>query len=253
MRRKLIVAALLLGACRAETTDSTPPAINGPLGDWQLVEGEVDGASLPVAGEFPMTLLIDGSTIGGVAACNSYGGEFIADNEFIEIGALSQTEMACAEPAMAAESAFLAGLMAVDSYEMTDSKLELSGPGVELTFAPIPPVATASLYDQRWVLESLIEGDVASSVQGDGFLILSEDGTLTGSTGCRPIDGEFIVAANELVATELRLDGACPAELAQQDSHVISVIEGGFTPSVKEDRLTLTTPPGIGLILRADS
>ncbi|MDP3983996.1 MAG: META domain-containing protein [Acidimicrobiia bacterium] len=252
MRLKLIVAALLIGACSSGATDPTPPAVNGPVGDWQLVEGKVNGTSVPVGDGFRITLLLDGSTVGGVAACNSYGGEFVADDEFIEISALSQTEMACAEPAMTAESLFLSGLMAVDSYEMTGSELSLSGPEVDLTFAPIPPITTAPLYDQRWVLEGLIEGDVVSSVQGEGFLLLAENGTLTGSTGCRSLNGDFIISADELIATNLEADGNCPAGMAQQDSHVISVIEGGFTPAVEEDRLTLSTPEGIGLMLRAD-
>jgi heat shock protein HslJ len=250
MRRFAVFAALFLGACGAGATTTTQPDAS-PVGDWELIEGQVVGVDVP-EGDFRITLLLEGGTAGGVAACNSYGGSFTADDGFIQFGLMSQTEMACAEPAMTAEQIFLSGLAAVDGYTIANDRLMLTGTDVTLVFAIIPPIDTAPLFDQRWVLESLIRGDAVSSVQGDGFLLLTEEGTLSGSTGCRNIQGVFIVVADEIVPTEFSADGNCPPELGQQDSHFTSVIEGGFSASVEEDRLTLLDPEGSGLQFRAE-
>ncbi|HKX76753.1 MAG TPA: META domain-containing protein, partial [Acidimicrobiia bacterium] len=190
---------------------------------------------------------------GGVAACNGYGGSYTSDGDgFIQFGTMSQTEMACAEPAMTAEQIYLQALLAVDSYSLAPGRLILTGPDLELAFSPIPPIDTAPLLDQRWVLESLIEGEAVSSVQGDGFLLLSSDGNLIGSTGCRRLTGVFTVVADEIIPTDLAAEGECGGELERQDSHVVSVIENGFIATVEEDRLTVIDPDGNGLQYRAE-
>lgn len=248
--RLLAVLTILVGACGTAATTTTQPGLDLG-GDWELVEGTVAGMSIP-DGDFRITLLLENGTAGGVAACNSYGGNYMADGGFIQFGLMSQTEMACAEPAMSAESIFMNGLSRVDTYLVAGDQLTLTGADVTLVFATIPPIETAPLYEQRWVLESLIQGEAVSSVRGDGFLLLTEDGALSGSTGCRDVSGVFIVVADEIVPTEFGAEGDCPPDLGQQDSHFITVIEGGFSALVEEDRLTLMDPDGSGLQFRAE-
>ncbi len=47
-------------------------------------------------------------------------------------------------------------------------------------------------------------------------------------------------------------DTTCPAELSDQDDHVVSVIGDGFIPTIDGDLLTLMDPGGIGLVYRAE-
>ena len=252
VKKAAIVVGVLLAACGTATTPTTTaePGL-GIEGDWELLEGTVAGMPIP-EGDFRVTLLFKGGTVGGVAACNSYGGEYTADDGFLRFGLMYQTEMACAEPAMSAENTFMDALSRVDSYEIAGEQLTLSGADVTLVFAVIPPIETAPFFEQRWTLESLIQHDAVSSVQGDGFLLLTEEGALTGSTGCRDLSGVFIVVADEIVPTDFGAEGDCAADLGQQDSHFISVIEGGFNASVNEDRLTLMNADGNGLQFRAE-
>jgi heat shock protein HslJ len=249
----IVVLTLLLVACSPPGTTTTAPDGIQLIGDWVLEEATVGGQVIP-EGDYRITLLIEDGNAGGVAACNSYGGSYTSDDDgFIRFGTMSQTEMACAEPAMTAEQLYLETLLAVDSYALEPGRLTLTGPDLELVFSPIPPIDTAPLLDQRWVLESLIEGEAVSSVQGDGFLLLSSDGNLTGSTGCRRLTGVFTVVADEIIPTDLAAEGGCEGELQRQDSHVVSVIENGFIATVEEDRLTVMDPDGIGLQYRAAS
>jgi hypothetical protein len=47
------------------------------------------------------------------------------------------------------------------------------------------------------------------------------------------------------------MQGECPADLAEQDGHIVGVLEG-FRASIDGQQLTLTGDGGEGLIYRAD-
>ena len=155
---------------------------------------------------------------------------------------------------MTAEGAYTAALAAVESIGGDGDELVLSGPNVELRFSALAPPPTAEVVDTVWVLETLFVGDVASSPVGElATLELRSDGTFNGSTGCRSFSGEWLEQGEQIVAPTFGMEGAeCPADLSQQDGHVVSVIGDGFVPSVVGDLLTLTDPGGVGLVYRAE-
>lgn len=107
--------------------------------------------------------------------------------------------------------------------------------------------------DTTWTLETLVDGDVAMAPMGEpATLELRADGTFSGSTGCRPFDGQWVERGEQLLATTFAMgDVACPAELSDQDGHVVTVIGDGFVPTIDGDRLTLTDAGGLGLVYRA--
>lgn len=230
-----LVAALLLVACDWLTNGE--PELDGA---WQLTSGTYDGAAIVVPGDARITMTIEGDTIGGTAACNQYGGTFDLDGRTISIGPLSVTEMACDGPIMAAESAFLAALADVDTLEPSRS-LHLTGPASDLQFMTLPPVDDAAIVGTAWLLDSIITGDAVSSVMGAAATLrLTEEGTITGSTGCRTFDGTYTISGDEIRVTRLIVtDNACADELAAQDEHVLRVLDDGFTASVDGARLTL--------------
>jgi heat shock protein HslJ len=209
-------------------------------GSWSLVSGTHDGAAItPIAGT-PITLNIDGSEIGGTSACNHYGGTMEQDGSSISIGALSMTEMACEEPIMALEAAYLAALELVTDATRTDDTLTLSGPEVELEYATVPPEADAELVGTTWALESLVSGDAVSSVMGEATLVLADDGTLSGSTGCRSFGGDYAVDGTTLAVGDLAVDmRACDETTASQDGTVLAVLESDPTFSIDGSRLSL--------------
>jgi heat shock protein HslJ len=172
----------------------------------------------------------------------------------LEIGDLGMTAMGCEEPAMAAESAFMAALAVVETIGGADGQLVLRGPRVELRFDALAPPPTADLVDTTWVLDTLFVGDIASSPLGDpATLELRSDGTFSGSTGCRTFSGEWLEQGAQIIAPSFGMDQAdCPPELSQQDGHVVTVIGDGFVPTVEGDLLTLTDPGGVGLVYRAE-
>jgi heat shock protein HslJ len=241
-----VVLTLLAAACGSEDPAGSPGST--PDGDWVLTGGIdlVDG--------FPITMSIEGSEVSGRAACNSYSGTVTVDGARLTIGEIGATEMGCQPAVMAAESAFIAALLRVVSFDRDGDRLTLSGPEIALSFEPVTPVPTAALIATTWVLDSLIEGETVSTVGGDpATLVLAEDGTLTASTGCRTLTGTWLERGGVIVVPTLSAEGECPDELWKQDSLVVTVIGDEFRAAVDGDRLTLTSMGGDGLGYLAES
>jgi heat shock protein HslJ len=215
-----------------------------------LAAGTVDGTRLALDDRYRVTMTIEGGDIGGRAACNSYGGTLAVSDGAVTVGDLAWTEMACEPAVMEIESAFLNGLMRVRTATRTTDTASLSGEGVEFSFTLLTPVPTADLIGVTWVLDTIIEGDTASSTvtaAHPATLHLDPDGTFEGSTGCRAVSGEYVVAGDTVRFTSFGAAGECPTDLARQDGHVIAVLEDAFTVSIDGNRLTLTARGGAGL------
>ena len=259
-------AAIALTACggggtvptptAAASGDQPPSATAGgdPIGAWTLREGTGPEGDVVLVDDFPITLEIAGASLTG-RACNDYGATIAPLGDGIELRELAMTAMACVDDRiMVAEAAYTAALQGVRRIGVEGDELMLTGPGVSLRFTRLPELPTAELVGTTWTLESAFVGDVAASPVGDpATLLLRADGSLSGSTGCRGFDGTWVEGAGQIQATSLGMDETeCPADLADQDSHVVSVIGDGFVPTVDGQLLTLTDPGGIGLVYRAD-
>jgi heat shock protein HslJ len=137
--KKLLLASCVLGLVMTACGEPAEPA--SIEGVWQLESGTLDGEPIPLVDGHPITLTIEGDTVGGTAACNSYGGSYTISDDEISFSALFQTEMACfPEETMASESAYLEALSRATSVTASDDSLSLTGDGVELTFVELPPV-----------------------------------------------------------------------------------------------------------------
>lgn len=262
----VVALALALAACGDDSTSAPgdgstlpPPSSTAPAppaapdGDWRAVGGTVDGT--PVSLVDPgITMKIDGDQIGGVAACNQYGGSIRIDGGTISIGALSMTEMACEEPRMALENTFLTSLARVDGFTLVGGALTLTGDGVEWVFEPVPPIEDAALVGPTWTLDTYLQGDVASSMpmMEMATLVFADGGTLSGSTSCRPLSGDWTQTGDRLVlsnvaAPEDPAAGVCAPESQEVHDIVLSVLAGELSMTIEGDRLTLTNAEGDGL------
>ena len=259
MVKSLLLAflVLLVVACgdAGQPTGPGATAAAGPVdagGDWILTAGTADGLPIPIVDGSRITLTIEGNSVGGQSACNQYFGELTAVDGIVRVGGLGGTEMACADPVMASEAAYLKALGAVSGARMDGASLVLLGPSVELRYDPLEPPPTAELIDTTWILDSLVQGDaVASTIGEPATLRLNADGSLEGSTGCRELTGRYVVKADEIVFIEYSADGECAGGPADQDTHVVDVLGAGFRAAVDGQQLTLTGNGGRGLIYGA--
>lgn len=212
-------------------------------GEWQLRDGTNQGQPIPIVAGSRITLKIDGTQVGGSAACNIYGGTIEVHGSSVVISALSMTEMACQEDVMASEAAFLAALPRATTVARNGDTLVLTGPELELRFALVAPVADADLIGTTWILDSLISGEVASSTVGERVTLeLKSDGTIAASTGCREITGRYTISEGQVRVTLDPYDTiGCAAELAAQDTHILQVLSDGFGVAIDGEHLTLTS------------
>ncbi len=243
----LVVIAMLVTACLGNDFEDS---LNG---SWQLVSGEVDGTPIPIIETHPITLTIGLDALGGTAACNNY---FFAGSLPVGEGlSFGVTEMACSPPeTMEAEALYLQGLSEIDDIELGSPNLTLTGPAVTLEFEPLAPVPSADLMGTVWVLDGLVQGQTVSSVSGErATLELFTDGSFIGSTGCRTLVGSYVISGAEVQFTNFSASGECPSDQAEQDSRVISALEGGFRVEIEGGRMTTWVAGDEGLVYRADS
>ena len=228
--------ALAAVACGGEVTGTDL------AGTWVLTSGTGPRGPVEVPPDARVDLRFEDGQVGGVAACNSYFGEVTVDGSAITVGGLGQTEMGCDQPRMTAEAAYLAALQEVTTLDRVGDTLRLTGPSTELEFELEPPEPDAALVGTTWTLDTLFDGEAASSVLGDAAtLVLDEDGFFLAGTGCRSATGRWARDGDAVTTSEVGADDvACPSDLAAQDAHVLAVLEAGFTVEVEGSRLVLT-------------
>lgn len=249
----LTLTGLLLVACGEPAVVGDGTTVPSDItGAWELTSGTVDGQAIPQEPGYPITLTFEDGQMGGTAACNGYGGSYQTDGAAIGFGDMSVTEMGCDGGVMDSEAAYMAALVLIDAYRVDDGTLTLTGPDVELAYTLLPPVPTADLVGTVWILDGLIDGDAVSSVGGEeATLELFTDGSLIGSTGCRTLTGSYVVSGASVQFTEFAADGDCPAELADQDGHVVTVLGDGFRVEIDGNRMTVSSVGNEGLAYKA--
>ena len=244
----LLLAALAASGCGGPAAGTA----TDPTGEWELVELVRDGTIEPSPAGGRATMTVAEGRLGGSGYCNEYGTGYRLDGDEIVLDGVGGTERGCAPDLMSADTVYFEALASVGSVASRDGYLVLTGPGVELRFRPVAPVPTSDLAGTDWVLETLLDGEVASSTTGGpATLRLTTDGTFTASTGCREataswqLDGD-VVRVNGFAAGP----GDCPPDVASQDGQVTGVLSRSFQVAVAGGSLTVTGADGLGLVYR---
>lgn len=266
--RRLLALALAAALCVACSGGSGTPegdgdaSPSGPAvpnvdadGVWTLRSGRSRSGEIAVAPGTRITMEIAGDAVRGSAGCNSYGGAVSIEGDAFEAGGLALTEIGCPPEVAEPEERFVEGMGDADTIARDGRTLTLTGPDTELVFRLVPPIDPKPLTGTTWILESLVEGRTASSVAASADparLLLKDGGTFEGTTGCRSFTGTWEVSGDVVSVTQMVFDGNCKPGVQDQDSHVASVLGGGFRAERREDRLTLTADSfDLGLVYRA--
>jgi heat shock protein HslJ len=247
----LLALALVLGGCAQPAEPEGDPTAHA----WQLETGTLDGAPILIVESHPITLSFTDDSAGGTAACNGYGGPYTISGAELTFAPPAVTEMACMpEQVMESETMYLAALVRVSNFTIDEERMTLTGEGVEMVFAQLPPVPTAQMTGTVWVLDALVQGEAVSSVMGDrATLEMFSDGSLLGSTGCRSFAGSYTVNGSGVLVTDLTAEGECTDDLRDQDALVLTVLGDGFRVTIEGQGMTLDSTGNQGLIYRAES
>jgi heat shock protein HslJ len=241
MNRLLVATmttALLVGACSA--AGGSGGTIEGIR--WIATSVAVDGSLQAVPAGVTADATFTGGTVAGYGGCNTYSGPATISGSKLTIGQLASTMMACVDPAMALENAYLKALPAATSYTATADKLTLfDKDGKEiLVYEPGPanPIVgswTVSGYNNRQQADSPISGTTLTAA-------FAEDGTVSGSSGCNQYNGSYTldgtaIAIGPLATTKM----ACPDDIMAQEQQFLAALASAAKVTVEAGQPVLRT------------
>jgi heat shock protein HslJ len=264
MRTRLRLGALLLvlilgAACGDPGTTAGADSRSGdPWGrDFLSTAVTEKGQARPlVAGTRIRLSFTDDGRLVASAGCNSMSGQAEVRDGRLVVAELAQTEMGC-DPDRHAQDQWLAELLGSrPRFDLVGDELTLTGEsaGIRLQDRVVAD-PDRPLHGTRWVVDTVYDGDAASSVpQGAEAHMTLGDGTFGGSTGCNQMGGDAAtdegagtITFSDVIATKI----ACGADKMSLERAVLSVLDGVVAYEIKADRLTLTHPSGNGLGLHA--
>jgi heat shock protein HslJ len=243
---------LLIAACGSTARSSSsvpttfPPA---SLPGHTFIATEVSNHTI-VPGTM-ISLAFEGHTLTLNAGCNSMGGEYKTNHGALTVANLATTVIGC-EPARAAQDKWLGEFLTAGPEIVSGDKsitLKSGATVVKLTDKTIvrPDVPLAGT---RWNVETVIDGDTASSTSTSAWIAFRNDGRFTASNGCGQIAGTATPHGNTIsFAGKWTILADCPASASVP--HFDKLLNGTVHYEIKSDQLTLAGP-GWGLGLRAD-
>jgi heat shock protein HslJ len=188
------------------------------------------------------------------AGCNTMGGQVSLDEGRLAIADLQSTGAGCEAP-LHEQDTWLSGfLSARPSWRVDGTGLVLSSSTTEVVLqdrkVAEPDVA---LLGTRWAVETLVDGQAASSVpSGTEASLVFEADTVRVSAGCNTGSGGYRMSGGTIrfdaVATTRK---ACEPDRMTLETAVLAVLSGEVTFEIDADQLILTHPSGKELVLRA--
>lgn len=257
----LVVAGLWVACGDSERPPADPGGNSRPStssqdyeGTWKLTEGRSPEGEIAILEGWRITMLIERGTVGGISACNHYGADAVIDGNSFDVGGVGGTEMACKPEVMEAEARYHSALIAADAIGREGDVLTVAGQDVELVYEFVPPPPTASLIGVTWHLEAILYGrgpDATAASVDPAELRLNADQTITGYTGCKPMEGTWAQRGDMIVFDRFGVEGRCPERLEEQHGRVINIGDG-FTFEIEGRILTIYPRHGnVGLMYRA--
>ncbi len=197
---------LLAGCCRIP-----PSPLEGTT--WQLTPPAGAAGDPRDAKAAPLTVRFADGRASGFSGCNRFTGGYTRDGDTITVGRLAGTMMACPEPRMAAEKAFLDALSGAHRVAIAGDRLTLTpASGAPLAFQAEPP---PTLEGVTWNVTGFNNGRqaVVSPHTGTTVTLSFENGKVTGTTGCNTFRASYTSEGNRLsIGPASTTRKACPAE-----------------------------------------
>lgn len=236
----------------------TPTGLKPLAGtSWQV---ETMGGTVIVAGSEPQITFTQDGQINGTTGCNRFFGAYAQTGAQIAFSSVGMTKMACmADGIMGQEMAFTA-ILSGKTEGRIDSlgNLVIRGEnGVSFTARPLPAEGEviegdpAVLGGGAWTVEDINRGGVIDNTVLT--LNFSENGRVTGSTGCNSLSGSYTATGTHLTFSPLvTTRRACLAPaLNAQEAKFTKALQGEMAWRLTADgALELTREGGHRILLR---
>jgi heat shock protein HslJ len=203
-----------------------------------------------------VTALFQNGNVGGTAGCNNYFAKYEVDGNQLTIGVGGTTMMACPQPIMAQESAYITNLAASAAFLITGDQLQIAGADGKtlLTYSVLQPI---SLTGTVWQLTMYNNGNEAlvSTLAGTEITaVFGEDGSLSGSAGCNNYNATYTVADDALTVSApatTRMMCAEPAGVMEQESAYLAALAMAASYALVGDELEIADADGNMLLTYA--
>lgn len=212
------------------------------------------GADRPLAPGTELRLEFTGPSVVVSTGCNSLSGPYTFDGRTLVVEGLAGTEMGCDQD-LVDQDAWISEVMT------SRPEVTLDGDTLVLTAGETVIALTdreaarpdSPLTGTTWTLDSLIEGDVVSSVPAAvaATITFATNGSYRVSPGCNRGGGRYEVSGATIdIEPPATTRMSCGAEADTVERAVLGVLSGPVTFEITEQALTLTGD-GVGLGFRA--
>ena len=186
----LLISLAAGASAQSPAASPTAPTLTGT--EWNLVSTSSAGTQTPVPAGITATLQIDGTLAAGTSGCNRYMAQVTSMDPGLVFSDAASTMMACPDPQMSFETAYLAALKTVTDYAIADQTLSLldaSGSAV-LVYQAAPAATVVG----AWVVTGYNNGKQGVESPPDGVVLtadFSADGSVSGNGGCNNFNGGY--------------------------------------------------------------
>ena len=238
----LLGGLLILAACGS--SGASGGTLTGPV--WALTA--LNGQPLASGTGITATFTADGA-VSGSAGCNRYTGKYSTSGANITIDpAIASTMMACEQPVMDQETAYLKMLPQAKTYAVKGDQLTLMD--ASNTVVATYNAQTQDLSGTNWNVIGYNNGKQAvTSVIAGTTLTASfgKDGNLSGNAGCNNYNGPYKVSGSQITIGPLASTmKACadPAGVMEQEAQYLAALGSAATYQVENNVLELRTKDG---------
>ncbi|MET9506954.1 META domain-containing protein [Streptomyces flavidovirens] len=254
-----VLALLTLAACGTEPGGSdaggdgtVKPDLQISGIDWTVDSVTVDGKKIP-APERATVRIDEKGRAKGNTGCNHFGADVKVKGDTITVGPGQTTEIGCPKNVAKFEQHLQRTFTGELKAKITDDRLTLTKAGGDtIALSETKPEPDAQLLGTEWRVESLRDGDTATSVSGEAAgkakLVFGEDGSVGGNLGCNHVSGRAKVSGSTLtfskIATTRKL---CPPPVMDTERALLKILDGKATYEIRERTLSLTAAGGKGL------
>lgn len=252
MKAMALVAVVLvlasLGGCGRRSEAGSPPA--------GLPDGRTFVSTPRGDGDFEFRLSFAGDELRAEASCNKLFGQARLAGGRLVVDGLGGTEMGCPEKLMRQDEQLTEFLGSKPVWRLEGDELTLTSGGQEVRLLD-RTVADPDrpLRGPKWLLDTIIDGDTASSVPAGVLAYLKFSRIrVGGNDGCNDFGGRLSVRGSQLrvkdIVTTLK---ACTDDARTEVGLALSGVLGSkhLTYRIEAGRLTLETPAGKGLSFQA--
>jgi heat shock protein HslJ len=239
-----------------EPSPSAEPAPGAGLDGtrWQLVEYGSPESPTKALAQPPVGLSFELGQMSGSASCNSFGAQYSVDGAEIRIEDFPMTMMACDDPIMQQESAYVRLLTGARHWRIEGDELVIEGEGGLLRYRRelVPPAA--ALVGTAWRLESFELGAVAQSVIAGSTVTLNLDqaGAVSGSGGCNSYNGQYEVEGSTIkIQNIIMTEMACAEQAVTQQEGAYLKALGQATAYTLDGQTLRVDYAGGALVFRA--